>query len=464
MMIRRLFEKELRNHLLDFRSIAVFFLVVALSLLSVTVGTRNYIRDNRESSAARETNRNYMQQSLVKDTRLWDLKARGYSWNSTPQALSPIVFGLTGVLGREAHLHYQRHVRFNDSLQAVDPLHALFGTLDFAFVVKIVMSFCVLLLTYDAVCGEKRDGTLRLAASCSISRGELAVGKLLGSGVAVLLPLLFIFVLVSATIALTPDLSLSVDGWIRLACLMVIFTLYLSVFVSFGIWVSALSSRPMTAFVGLLGLWIAWVFLLPNLALTAAQKMYPVESTYVIKKTIQDTRWDAREGREEETEALEEREGRWWELEGAQRAEFHGKVRRIRDKWDARFHTRSQELQASRRNQERRQISALKVLSTISPLGALTFSCMDLAQTGFPQKDRLENALNTYLPYMDGYIQEHWGDEDEDYSDFVWFDHKDRESVGAVLIRNIPEILNLALLALVGIAGAYVAILRYDVR
>ena len=51
-----------------------------------------------------------------------------------------------------------------------------------------------------------------------------------------------------------------------------------------------------------------------------------------------------------------------------------------------------------------------------------------------------------------------------DLTDFAWFTYQENDSLGQCLSRNTFHILNLALLAIAGFTGAYVAILRYDVR
>ncbi len=52
---------------------------------------------------------------------------------------------MSGKLGQEVRIQYPRVPYFEDSLFSVDPIHALFGILDFAFIVKIILSLCVLL-------------------------------------------------------------------------------------------------------------------------------------------------------------------------------------------------------------------------------------------------------------------------------------------------------------------------------
>ena len=52
----------------------------------------------------------------------------------------------------------------------MEPLQRVFPSLDLARVVQVVLSLFVLLLTYDAVCGEKDAGTLRLFGSFGLPR------------------------------------------------------------------------------------------------------------------------------------------------------------------------------------------------------------------------------------------------------------------------------------------------------
>ena len=52
----------------------------------------------------------------------------------------------------------------------MNPAHRLFGTLDLAFIVEIVLSISAFMLTFDAVCGEKEAGTLRLQAAFCFNR------------------------------------------------------------------------------------------------------------------------------------------------------------------------------------------------------------------------------------------------------------------------------------------------------
>ena len=469
-MFARLVQKELLNYLLDFRFITILSMCTLLSILSVYVGTRTYVRQLREHDFVAEKNlistKNYVDKG-----HLYYLDLAGYPWNRPPEVLSPVVYGLSGDLGQVVQIRQQRLWRFDDSLFSVDPTYALFEILDFAFIVKVILSLCVLLLTYDVVCGEKETGTLRLYASFSVPRGGLALAKLAGSTIAVLVPFLFSFVLTSVIMALNPDLAMQVQDWFRMVILMIIFAVYLAIFAAFGIWGSALTHRRLTSFLGLLGLWSVWIFVLPNLCVRIAQNLEPVDSVYTTEKKAAEVRWEVRREKKAAELAFYERFRKRQDFpsEGfsALSPEQYNEMGWGRSiaiaPFEKEFHPQLRRLLMERRNQLRRQQDLALGLSALSPLGSLSSISMDLARTGTVQQDLLEKALDAYqidLAKFKFWALSGTGEKTE----FRFFTYKNRETLGECLSRNRFQILNLVLLAILGFAGAYVAILRYDVR
>ena len=145
-MFRRLVQKEILNHLLDLRFAFVMALCVGLCALSVYAGCRNYARQLREYDSVSTENRRNFQENSIDRGRLFDLVWVGYKWNRRPAVLSPVVYGLSGSLGQEVLVRYQRAPVFEASLFETDPFHALFEVLDLAFVINVVLSLCVILL------------------------------------------------------------------------------------------------------------------------------------------------------------------------------------------------------------------------------------------------------------------------------------------------------------------------------
>ncbi len=151
------------------------------------------------------------------------------------------------------------------------------------------------------------------------------------------------------------------------------------------------------------------------------------------------------------------------------RAAFREARYQIETRWDTEYHSGLRDMQSAWRNQMRRQNRLMMALAAITPLGAVNFLSMDLARTGFVQQERIEDALNAYLLSLAELVHEKRREtfgtfRGVDLSDFIWFTYRDTETLGEYLARNAFHILNLALLAVLGFAGAYVAILRYDVR
>ena len=466
-MFSRLVQKELLHHLLDFRFAFVFALCVLLSALSVYVGSRNYLLQLREYTAVVENHRLSLQ-GWLETGNLLSVDTMGMHWNRRPEVLSPVVYGLSGVVGQEVQIRHQWLPHYEGSLFATDPVHALFGVLDLAFIVKVVLSLCVLLMTYDAVCGEKEAGTLRLYASFPVARSTMALAKLVGSTVAVLVPFAFSFLLVCLVLALSPDVGLEGEDWVRIGGLMGVFALYLVVFAAFGLWGSALTHRRMVAFLGLLGLWTVWLFILPDVASRTAESLVPVRSIYNLEKASIELRWEIKKQEQDERDAYWRRHvvGDWDALPPGKRQELRQGIREIRDKWNLEQQLQEVSLHTERKNQVRQRRGLTMALSAISPLGAVTYTSMDLARTGILQQERIENAVADYRIYLGRFVQEKKSQEREDriLTDLSPFMYRDRETVGACLSRNALRILNLALLAVLGFAGAYVAILRYDVR
>ena len=466
-MFVRLLQKELLHHLLDHRFVATFALCGLLSVLSVYVGTQNHLLQLRDHNGVSEANRNALQVTL-KNKSLHQFVWVGYDHNPPPEVLSPLVHGLSGTLGREAHVYFQHPVEFEFSLFETDPIHGIFGVLDFAYVVRVVLSLAILLFTFDAVCGEKEAGTLRLYASFPVRRSSLAAAKLMGSTLAVTVPFAFAYLLACAVLALSPGMGLGSQDWIRVFLLMGIFALYLAVFAAFGIWVSSLTHRRVTSFLILLGLWTVWLFVIPNMAVRVARILSPAESLYSTERKAQSHRWEIQEKRRSETRAYWERQGveDWDALSEARQQAIRDGQRRTNEKWDAALYPQLTSLKSGQRNQVRRQWRLAALLASASPVGAATLASIDLARTGIAHHERMEDALSVHLTYLAGFLRETQAKPWEEVvlTDFVPFTYQDRESPWECLSRNAIHILNLVVLVILGFAGAFVAMLRYDVR
>ena len=258
----------------------------------------------------------------------------------------------------------------------------------------------------------------------------------------------------------------------RMGALMILFSLYLAIFAAFGVLVSALTHRRAVAFLSLLVLWTVWIFLVPNMSVRTARNFIPASSHYHLQKQDLTLRRETRErARAEKFDYFRRNPVTDWStLPEARRQEIREAYGKIQDRWEAEYRSRTGRLKTERRDRMRSQQRLAMVLSGISPLGAVDVVAMDLARTGIVQQKRLEDALQAHLIYLDQFIRDKYRRPREgtaletSVSDLAWFTYRDDEGLGECLSRNTAHILKLMLLAVLGFAGAYVAILRYDVR
>ena len=167
---------------------------------------------------------------------------------------------------------------------------------DWNFIIGSLMSLLVVLISFGAICGEKRDGTLRLLLSNPVSRMNLFFGKFIGLAIVLLVAFAIGIVLNLMTIlslgAIHFDSAiLGGIGWAALAG-----ALYLLFFLLAGLCVSSLTQRPAVSLVVLLACWIVIVIAVPGLARILAEQASHVRSLSDVESEIisaMDELWDS---------------------------------------------------------------------------------------------------------------------------------------------------------------------------
>ena len=462
-VVQVMLKKEIMTYFLDHRFILVLGFCILLSFLSVYVSTRNYSKSQKEYLIINRIQQERIQDSIAEEDGTF--VRNFYRWTSPPEVLNIIVYGLSGTRGREALIQPKSVPKLKNSLFANDPLYPFFEILDLVFVVKFVLSICIFLFTHDVICGEKENGTLRIYVSYPISRVTLALVKITSASVAIVVPLSLSFLISCAWLSLASSIQLHFDDWIRIFFLLVLFSIYLIVFATFGVWVSSMTHRCINSFLLLLALWIFWVFMIPNISVYVGNFFSEVTSSHSIEHETRFYKETLTSEKRKEFDKLTETRRtsypsrKVWQEKMEERIK---KMEAISDAIDEKFYRytdRMRELQANQANKKRQVI---ELISALSPMGPLTFISMDLARTGPYQQDDLESALNVYFKYLD----KHGIDSlfPGSNSEFVPFHYEDQTTIQTSFSRHLFQIMILCLWGLVGFSGAFVAIIKYDVR
>jgi len=139
-----------------------------------------------------------------------------------------------------------------------------FSSLDWVFIVSMILSFLALVFTYDSVSGEKEDGTLRQILASTTPRHEVLLGKYLGVMVTIGIPLC-LGVLISLLIVVGSGVAFfSALDWLKIFLIVLLSVLYLSIFVLLGICVSSRTASPANSMVVLLLIWVVLAILIPS--------------------------------------------------------------------------------------------------------------------------------------------------------------------------------------------------------
>ncbi len=152
--------------------------------------------------------------------------------------------------------------------------------LDWTFIIKIVFSLYVILLSFNAISGEKESGTLRIIAANPVQRGKIVLGKYLSIVLTLLIPLTLggILCLLIESFYI-PDV-LTFGSLMRVLLMLFLALVYLSLFIFLGIFVSSLIHRSSLSLLVLLAVWIFFGFIVPNISGILAEKLAAIPSEF----------------------------------------------------------------------------------------------------------------------------------------------------------------------------------------
>lgn len=250
-LIPTLVLKELLGHLRTLRLVVALVFTVVLCLLTTVMGSLDYSRNARAYARAVDEHRREMAEARV----LAHLDPDVYV---PPQPLQILCRGITQSAGQLFDVDpgvYIIGARSVGSSSADDLMNTLVRV-DFVAVVALVLSFLAIVLGFDAISGEREQGTLRLLLSHPVSRGQIVAAKLLGGLLSVWVPLALAFVASLLVLQANPDVDLSGDDWLRLALLFLLTCLFLAEVFALSVLVSACTRHASTSLILCLFGWL----------------------------------------------------------------------------------------------------------------------------------------------------------------------------------------------------------------
>jgi len=255
-MIRTIIKREFLDNILSFKFIAC--VLVALVIISICTAV--------QSEDYRGRLKNYDEGMASAREKLTDVPTYSCLTVEVYKRPSPLSIFVSGI-ERKAGSHVTiTHMDIPASLkgEAVrNELADIVSQFDFSSVIVVVFTILAILLSYNAITGEKDDGILSLVLSNSVPRYRLLLGKYLGGLISLAVPLALCFILGIFIVYFFKGADVNGKFLFTMAWYYFLALLYLSCILLIGIFVSARTKSPFSSLIVLLGFYIIFTFLVP---------------------------------------------------------------------------------------------------------------------------------------------------------------------------------------------------------
>ena len=245
----------------------------------------------------------------------------------------------------------------------------LFPILDFAYVVKVILSFIAMIVGFDLICGEKNKGTLKLMLSNSISRNTVISGKLIGNLLVIVLPFVISSLVFYIIINLMPEVYFSYIDNLRLLLLFIISLFYIALFFFISVFISIKSNSSQTSITSCFLVWLTLVFFVPNIGSIISKIRIQLPSETLVEEKKVDNR----------------------------RNILFDNINKS-DEWKTtEVYKKEQEIIFDFRNKIHKQISINNAISIFFPAGAFTAFAANIGNCGFNDEDKFRNSLLRFI-------------------------------------------------------------------
>ncbi len=283
-MLRIIVKREIQHNLYSLR-----FQISVLAVLTIfIVGTISFIKGfSSELKKYSDYQSQYLKQiqdeaksnatelAVVKKT--YELRPRSNSFISDCKEKylpNAIVFSAWNVFS------------FLNRSGSANPFMNQFQELNWSFIVSVILSFIVLILTFDSISGEKESRTLSLTLSNSFSKGTLLFGKYISAVISAVI-IAVLGILISVLIILFSN-QVALSSILIFECLGFILLLFLLAagMAAFGLLSSVLVRNSNISLLIALTFWLFFAVVIPNSSTLIAKRIFSIEHEEAVQRRI----------------------------------------------------------------------------------------------------------------------------------------------------------------------------------
>lgn len=477
-MLVTLLVKEIRHNVVSLRYLACSSVLILLIMgIAFTLGktyeqeTEQYYRDQVERESILDTKAHY--------NRIWSF----ISPVRPPEKMGVFFSNQGG--DAQANSFFQ------------NPIFLLHRKFDLIDVMVYFLGIIAIILSFDAVSGERESGTLRLLSVFSVSRPILLLAKLLAGLTAVFIPLVAGLAVALAYLLITGTLHWGAHHWLVLAMILLASLLHFCCYFAMGLFASSVTSRATSSIVVAFLLWISFVFIIPNISPFVASQIHPVPGVEKVHAQVDQMMNDERDElgrasmREIQDYYAQTYPSIYKTIRSSSREELASLLESnigIRDVYmqlqgdiDSGWsHATNMQSEKADKLQEQvdskiaRQLKLAKMLSCFSPSANLIYILEGISGVGQAGMEHFLEEVGNYNSQFNIYVWNKYNlqmELDPQFDENSFLDVSDRPKF---VYREMPlskrwtkiseNVVLLILFGLVGFVSAHVAFQRYDIR
>jgi len=435
------------------------------------MGAQNYLASQAQYEAAIQENRNQ-----IASNSNWQMVE--HSIMLPPQPLMTLVNGVSNDIGRNIAMSSRGELRAENTRFNDEPIFAIFRFMDLEFIFGIILSLFAIIFAYDAINGEKVSGTLKLCFANSVSRASFIGGKLAGSFVGLGLALMIPMLIGSALLPIL-GIQLTADEWIRLGLILIAGLAYFGLFLALAIAISASTSKPSSAFLIGLVVWIFAVLIIPRASVLISGRL--VEVVNVDEITAQKNRYRIQLFDEDRPKMADFKVPEETEIEDVM-ALFSSFMSELSTTRQEKIDLFNERLNEEFRNRRRAQENVALSISRLSPTSVFTLASTELAGTSLKLQNNFMDKAYAYQESYSDFMTEKTGSTRSAGFRMIMITTEDGEEPELLNPDELPQfeftsekasvaaansIIDLGLLVLFNLlffGSAFVAFLKYDLR
>lgn len=328
------------------------------------------------------------------------------------------------------------------------------ASIDFNFVVRVVMSLLAIFLAYDAVSGEREAGVLKLSFANSVPRAHILMGKFLGGIFCLVIPLTMSSIIALLMMQLSDAVQLGEAEWGRLGIILLLSMLYLAMFYAIGLFVSCITKRSTTTLIVSMLIWILLVVIIPNVGPAMVKRFRHRMSRDEMMSQAAKLHADYSERyRRKFGSAMDS----WDDTEDIRRQKTEHRFKLTSALFKL-FQEHTRELD--------RETDAGRWIARLSPASAFSFASNTFARTDIGTYKRFMDSVEVIFNMADSFMRlsrQEREEQDKLLNDYE-YSFRMSEALADSFRDATPDIILLLLFGVIFFMGAYASFIKYDVR